>query len=135
VTHLVDTDMCVDGLRDREPVATHLRTTETECAVAVSTVAELLYGAARSRRPGYNQSQVAELVAGMTVLPFDWDCALTFGQLKADLQERGQLIPDFDLVVAATALTHSLTLVTANTAHFARIPKLRVENWREAPAL
>ena len=37
---------------------------------------------------------------------------------------------DADLIIAATALEHSRTLVTGNTVHFAWIPGLRIENWR-----
>jgi predicted nucleic acid-binding protein len=31
--------------------------------------------------------------------------------------------------MASIALARDLTLVTANTRHFARVPDLRVENW------
>lgn len=37
---------------------------------------------------------------------------------------------DADLIIAATALEHSRTLVTGNTIHFAWIPGLKIENWR-----
>jgi predicted nucleic acid-binding protein len=36
------------------------------------------------------------------------------------------LIPDMDLLIAATALEHDLTLVTRNLSHFSRIPELRL---------
>lgn len=133
--YLLDTDICVDYLRDRLPVADRVQVQADLSGAAMVTAAELLHGAALSRDPVHNRAGVMDLLGLLTLLDFDWDCALTFGQLKADLQERGQLIPDFDLVVAATALTHSLTLVTANMAHFARIPKLHTENWREVPEL
>ena len=43
------------------------------------------------------------------------------------LQRRqGQLIPDLDLLIAATALHHDLTLLTRNIRHFNRIPELRL---------
>jgi tRNA(fMet)-specific endonuclease VapC len=34
-----------------------------------------------------------------------------------------------DLLIAAVALTHDLTLVTHNTQHFQNIPNLRLEDW------
>jgi tRNA(fMet)-specific endonuclease VapC len=40
-----------------------------------------------------------------------------FGEVKAQLRARGELLEDFDLLIAATAQTHALTLVTNNTAH------------------
>jgi tRNA(fMet)-specific endonuclease VapC len=50
-------------------------------------------------------------------------------ELYAALRARGQLIEDADLLIAAMALVHDMTLVTHNTAHFARITSLRIENW------
>lgn len=38
---------------------------------------------------------------------------------------------DADLIIAATALEHGRVLVTGNTAHFAWVPGLRLEDWRQ----
>jgi tRNA(fMet)-specific endonuclease VapC len=38
---------------------------------------------------------------------------------------------DADLIIAATALEHGRVLVTGNTAHFAWIPGLQLEDWRQ----
>ncbi|MGH8067342.1 MAG: type II toxin-antitoxin system VapC family toxin [Candidatus Entotheonellia bacterium] len=51
------------------------------------------------------------------------------GELYAELRASGQLIEDADLLIAAIALVHDMTLVTHNTAHFAQITGLRVEDW------
>jgi tRNA(fMet)-specific endonuclease VapC len=50
-------------------------------------------------------------------------------ELYAELRARGQLIEDADLLIAAMALVHEMTLVTHNTAHFVRIMGLQVEDW------
>lgn len=45
---------------------------------------------------------------------------------------KGGLAPkDADLIIAATAIRHSRTLVTGNTAHFSWIPGLILQNWRD----
>lgn len=49
--------------------------------------------------------------------------------LYADLYSRGQLIPDADLLIAATALEHGLVLATNNSRDFSRIPGLAIDNW------
>lgn len=49
-----------------------------------------------------------------------------FAGIRGDLRRRGQLIPDLDLLIAATALHHDLTLLTRNVRHFDRIPELRL---------
>ncbi|MEX2444192.1 MAG: PIN domain-containing protein [Alkalispirochaeta sp.] len=53
----------------------------------------------------------------------------TFVGLKADLQIAGTPLDDMDLLIAATALSHNLTLVTNNEKHFSRVPGLLVVNW------
>lgn len=49
----------------------------------------------------------------------------------AGLSQSGQMIGDNDILIAATALHHGLTLATANVAHFSRIPKLTLEDWTQ----
>ncbi|MFN8592295.1 MAG: hypothetical protein U0031_12620 [Thermomicrobiales bacterium] len=45
---------------------------------------------------------------------------------RAAPRSGGHLIPDMDLLIAATAIQHDLTLVTRNRRHFARAPRLRL---------
>lgn len=51
------------------------------------------------------------------------------GDLLAALERRGQPIGLEDVLIGATALAGSLTVVTRNLRHFARIPGLAVESW------
>jgi tRNA(fMet)-specific endonuclease VapC len=51
--------------------------------------------------------------------------------IYADLQRRGELIGDADILIAATAIAHGLVVVTNNEAHFRRIRDLQVVNWLE----
>jgi tRNA(fMet)-specific endonuclease VapC len=47
----------------------------------------------------------------------------------ADRRQRGLLIGDGDILIAATALEHGLDLVTNNTNHYGRIAGLQLQNW------
>jgi tRNA(fMet)-specific endonuclease VapC len=67
----------------------------------------------------------------ITVLGLTPEAVALFGDIKADLRKKGLLIEDMDLLIAATAREHDLTLVTNNASHFERIPDLRLENWVE----
>jgi tRNA(fMet)-specific endonuclease VapC len=49
--------------------------------------------------------------------------------IYGDLKKRGRLIGDADILIAATALVHSLPLATGNTKHFGRIKGLDLEDW------
>jgi tRNA(fMet)-specific endonuclease VapC len=49
--------------------------------------------------------------------------------IYADLHQRGMLIGDADILIAATALVYGFSVVTNNEAHFNRVSGLKVENW------
>ena len=51
--------------------------------------------------------------------------------LYAELYRCGDLLPDADILIAATALDAQRTVVTNNLTHFQRIPNLTVENWKQ----
>ncbi len=63
-------------------------------------------------------------LSGFTVLALNDAIMQVFGQNRHALRRQGKLIPDLDLLIAATALHYDLTLMTCNLRHFARIPGL-----------
>jgi tRNA(fMet)-specific endonuclease VapC len=64
------------------------------------------------------------------VLPLTDDIIVQAADVYAILYQGGQLISDADILIAATALTHHLVLVTENVNHFRRMPSLSIESWR-----
>jgi tRNA(fMet)-specific endonuclease VapC len=63
------------------------------------------------------------------VLPITDPIIVRGAEIYADLHARGQLIPDADILIAATALENGLVLATNNLADFGRITALRIDNW------
>ncbi|MGH3088311.1 MAG: PIN domain-containing protein [Rubrobacteraceae bacterium] len=57
--------------------------------------------------------------------------ARSHSRLWAELMAEGQLIGAHDLWLAATCLSRGLTMVTANTREFDRVPGLLVETWSD----
>ncbi|MBM4467510.1 MAG: type II toxin-antitoxin system VapC family toxin [Chloroflexi bacterium] len=129
---LLDTDTCVFWLRGYVSVRDHLAAVSPEViAISVITLAELRYGAACSARPASNHQAVDDFISALFVLGVHPETAHAFGEIKAHLRKKGMLIDDLDLLIAAAARTHDLTLVTNNQDHFGRIPGLRLDNWMQ----
>lgn len=135
---LFDTDAISELLRPR-PNPTYLVWVETlpreDQFTSAVCVGELYQGAFRSKaRDRHLANMENRVLPAVTVLPYDVATARVFGQLRAHLEERGHLLPDADIQIAATAVHHGLQLVTGNVRHFRRIPGLRLEptfaNWR-----
>ena len=68
------------------------------------------------------------------IIPFDASCASIYSDLAQKLKESGSPAPQFDLLIAATAIANNLILVTRNTQDFeaiAKVSNLMIENWFE----
>ena len=63
------------------------------------------------------------------ILPLTNTIVFQAAKIYADLHQRGELISDADILIAATAITHDLTIVTNNETHFHRISDLQIDNW------
>ena len=130
MNYLLDTDTVVGFLRGQEPVVQKFQMTPAETlAVSAITLAELYHGASRSSRPQHNTLHVRRLENSIQIIDFDAAAAAQFGALRSDLERAGKRLDDLDLLLASTALTRGLTLVTHNLAHFRRVPNLVIEDW------
>lgn len=86
-------------------------------------------GAQARQRRDSTQGKLDRIAAALNVAPFDDRAARAYGALRAQLQSAGTPIGPLDTLIAAHALSLSLTLVTNNVREFRQIPGLRVENW------
>jgi tRNA(fMet)-specific endonuclease VapC len=130
-----DTDTLSAVIRRDPPLGLIRRLAQLPAAeqfTTTITLGELLYGAARKGSPKLT-ARVRDVVAiASTVLPFDERAAEVYGPLRADLEAEGRRLDEPDLRIASIALSRSLTVVTGNVRHFARVPGLAVENWLDA---
>ena len=133
MTHLLDTNSCVDHLRHgRASNITARLSAAVSGSVALCSVvlAELLYGAHRSARKQQTLTQVQVFCRQFQSLPFDDRAADEYGRIRADLAGLGMLIGPNDLLIASIALANGLTLVTHNSGEFSRVPGLKLEDWQ-----
>jgi tRNA(fMet)-specific endonuclease VapC len=69
------------------------------------------------------------ILSRISILDFGEEEAQIAGDILAQLQKKGQILGVEDVYIAATALSNKCTLVTANTKHYKRINRLKLENW------
>jgi tRNA(fMet)-specific endonuclease VapC len=130
--YLLDSNVCIGWLRQREPklVARFRREPKGNIRLCSVVVGELLFGARRSKKASAALSQVRIFCAPYVSLPFDDRAADEYSIIRTHLTNLGQLIGHNDLLIAAIALTNGLTLVTHNTTEFSRVPRLLLEDWQ-----
>ena len=100
--------------------------------LAISSIVlfELRYGAAKSARPERNAQRIIDFLSGpIEVLPFAPADAEEAGDIRAELERAGTPIGPYDILVAAQARRRDALLVTANEREFARVPRLKLEDW------
>lgn len=125
----LDTSFLIDLLRGHQGAATKAATLDAEgetLALPAPVLAEFLDGAHFAG--GIYLARALQLVAGRDVVPFDKDCSLIAGQLRAELRRRGESLPMIDAMIASTALRHHSVLITRD-AGFTRVPGLAVESY------
>lgn len=104
----------------------------SEVGVPMVAVAELPFGAHKSRRRDENLGRIAALRRSIAVLPLSDRVVDLYGENRAALEAKGVVKSDFDLIIACTALEHEATLVTSDRGLLDdSIPGLRAENWLE----
>jgi tRNA(fMet)-specific endonuclease VapC len=130
----LDTNAVITVLNERtSPVLARIEDAITSGAtLAISSIVlfELRYGAAKSARPERNAQRIADFLAGpIEVLPFESADAEEAGDIRAALERVGTPIGPYDILVAAQARRRDALLVTANEREFARVPRLKFEDW------
>jgi tRNA(fMet)-specific endonuclease VapC len=128
---LLDTNMIIFALKDAEGrSAVRIGQVAHQAVVICAVVeAELYHGAIKYDRPSRRKTVLDAFLAPFQSLPFDSACVPEYARVRDELERRGQLNGGNDLMIAAIALTHDLTVVTHNGAEFLRVPGLRVEDW------
>jgi predicted nucleic acid-binding protein len=124
VSLLLDTTVLVGVLRERPRIVDWLSGASQESDLSISTIsiAEIQAGMKPREEVGTRR-----LLGSLIALPVTRSIGIRGGELMRMLTARGLTKGIADMLIAATALEHGLTLVTANVRDFPEaIPGLRV---------
>ena len=128
--YLLDTNLCIRVLRDR-PAGLRGRFNAEADSLCISDVVlyELMFGAEKSARPVQNRTDVERFAARLSVLPFDSAAAAHTADIRATLERQGTPIGSYDVMIAGSARSRGLIVVTGNLREFNRVDGLRSEDW------
>lgn len=128
--YLIDTDVIISFLRGKRKVGDFLMglDTKVELAASIITYGELEYGANKADDYASETEKVERLLnkAEIGVLGLTKKTMQVYGRTKRMLENRGEGLDDFDLLIGSTAVENEMVLVTDNGKHFARFPGLKV---------
>lgn len=131
---LIDTDILNEILKQRNPLviqnaaaylAQHRRFT-----ISAFTRYEILRGLKEIKATA-QLARLATFCQHASVMQIADATLERASDLWAFARHGGHPAHDADLIIAATAIENGLSLVTGNTIHFAWIPGLQLENWRQ----
>ena len=129
--YLLDTNIIIFVLK--EPAGRlarrFARVPSSEIAICAVVEAELYYGATKYGVPQQRRNALDGFLLPFHSIPFDSDCVAHYARIRDQLERQGQVIGGNDLMIASTALSRNLTLVTHNSEEFRRVPGLLVEDW------
>jgi tRNA(fMet)-specific endonuclease VapC len=99
---------------------------EDDVVIAAITAAELLVGVelAEGKSKQRRHAFVERIFATIPIEPYDLDVARRHASLLAHTRRSGRPRGAHDLLIAATALTHGRTVVTADPSGFDDLPDL-----------
>ena len=130
--YLLDTNVISHIMQGRESslLARLAKLPVGQVAISSVTLAEIEYGIQRRGQPMALRNALTQVLLHMDVLPWDATAATCYGELCSSLESQGINLSDFDMMIAAHAITAKATLVSRDKA-FAQVPgaRLRLALW------
>jgi len=129
--YLLDTNICIYIINKnpKNVVKKLCSLNPQDIKISSVTVSELEYGASKSARRDQNRNAIYNFLSPFEIITFDARDAEIYGIIRAELENKGNIIGPYDMQLAAQALARDLIFVTNNIDEFNRIPKIKIENW------
>ena len=134
MNYLLDANICIaliNGTSDKVR-ARFGQATRSNATLAISSIVvhQLWHRSAKNElATRYARALTAFLSSGIEVLDYNEQDAQAAGEIRAELEGRGERIGEYDTLIAGQAFSRNLVLVTANTREFERVKGLVVEDW------
>lgn len=127
--YILDSDVIIDFLRGKNPgYSIVIKILDENLLISVMTWIEILYGIRKGYQSGKKLKQFIGFLedSSIKIIPVSPEIGSYFIDLKLKLEKKGEILADFDLLIASTAKVQKLVLVTRNKKHFDHIPNLKL---------
>lgn len=123
MVYILDTDVIIDFLLKKEPGFQLVSKILSEkLFISIITWIEILYGIKKVKVSPKRSAQFSNFLKDLDIeiIPINQEIGSLFVDLKVKLEEKGEKLADFDLLIASTSKLYKLILVTKNVKHFDR---------------
>ena len=131
---ILDTDFIIGYFREAPKIIEILSNYEengTKLKTTIINVGELYKGAYLSTKIEENITKIEHFLKKVEVLNLNLTIMKIYAKISADLRKKGEIIGDYDELIASIIIHHKETLITRNVRHYERIPKLSFQNWEK----
>jgi tRNA(fMet)-specific endonuclease VapC len=134
MNYMLDTNVCIALINESSSNvrARVIQAVRSNATLTTSTIVahELWYGVAKSQLVAQNARALTVFLSrDIVVLDYSEQDAQAAGEIRSELESKGQRIGEYDTLIAGQAFARNLILVTANTREFERVKGLIVEDW------
>ena len=78
-----------------------------------------------------NQKKIDEFLKKVEILDLNIKIIKIYAKFSADLRKKGDVIGDYDELIASITIYYKETLITRNVRHYERITQLNFQNWEK----
>ena len=98
IKYLLDTNIVIYVLKRRPTEVLEIfNKNANRMAISSITLSELIYGAEKSQNVDKNLEAIEEFISHLDVLPYDAKASQHYGQIKARLEMKGEIIGENDI--------------------------------------
>ena len=129
--YLLDCNHFSAALRKVSPLRDRIhqeRRTGRRFISCLPVLCELEAGIQQTAQPTANQRRLGQLLRHVRLWPLDGETARRYGEVFNELRQQGRALSQVDMMLAALARQHNLTILTTDR-DFEALPNVRTENW------
>lgn len=125
--YLIETSSIINYFREDPVTVSIINKISEDISSSYICLSELYEGVYRVKNKEKAEEGLLTFFKGMTqIYGIDYEIAKVFGQTRSYIREKGIVIEDLDLLIAATCIAKNLIMITNNKKHFKRIPGLQI---------